>query len=228
MWRWTGFTCLQGVVWAVLTCASPVFAMDAQEALGLLRAGRALIASGQPQQAIVYFDRVIPASEAEFQRFSGTVYCSHSVSETLLNSLTGLSEGKDSVVLDGVWCDAFFLKGFALIDLRDYPGAERNIRMAIRHSPANSQYWSELGHIQQSQRQWAAAIATFRKTEGLAAASTGQAEMKTRACRGIGYSLVELKKLDEAEANYKRCLLEAPSDEKSQHELLYIRQLRGQ
>ena len=48
-----------------------------------------------------------------------------------------------------------------------------------------------------------------------------------RAIRGQGYVLAELGRLDEAEAKYKKCLAMDANDAKAQHELEYIRAVRG-
>jgi Tfp pilus assembly protein PilF len=50
--------------------------------------------------------------------------------------------------------------------------------------------------------------------------------MQSRSCRGIGFVLTEQGKLDESEANYRRCLTLDPNDQKSKDELAYIGRLR--
>jgi hypothetical protein len=48
-----------------------------------------------------------------------------------------------------------------------------------------------------------------------------------RAKRGIGYSLIELGMLDDAEQQYNECLSIDPNDEKSKHEIQYIKSLKS-
>jgi Flp pilus assembly protein TadD len=47
-----------------------------------------------------------------------------------------------------------------------------------------------------------------------------------RALRGKGFVLVELGKLDEAEAMYRRCLAIDPADTKAANELRYVQSRR--
>jgi Flp pilus assembly protein TadD len=48
-----------------------------------------------------------------------------------------------------------------------------------------------------------------------------------RARRGLGYVLVELGKLDEAEKKYQQCLVDDPKDRKAAAELEYVRGLKA-
>jgi tetratricopeptide (TPR) repeat protein len=48
-----------------------------------------------------------------------------------------------------------------------------------------------------------------------------------RARRGIGYVLVELGKLDEAEKKYQQCLADNPKDSRAAAELEYVRNLKA-
>ena len=81
----------------------------------------------------------------------------------------------------------------------------------------------------QQKRRWDASIKIFTKAEEVARLEVGSdtLRLQSRACRGIGFSLVELKKLDAAEKNYNRCLSIDPADSQSQKELLFIQKLRG-
>jgi hypothetical protein len=42
----------------------------------------------------------------------------------------------------------------------------------------------------------------------------------------VGYVLVELRRLDEAEKKYEQCLKENPKDKKAAAELEYVRRLK--
>ena len=48
-----------------------------------------------------------------------------------------------------------------------------------------------------------------------------------RAWRGMAFSLVEMNKLDEAEALYAKCLALDARDATALHELAYVRQVRA-
>ena len=79
-------------------------------------------------------------------------------------------------------------------------------------------------------RRWKEAIAAYKLAEQDHVYSTAQSDgaiLASRACRGVGYVLVEEKKLDEAEANDDCCCLSLdPNDKKTMNELRYIQQLR--
>ena len=48
-----------------------------------------------------------------------------------------------------------------------------------------------------------------------------------RARRGLGYVLVELGKLDEAEEKYQQCIAANPNDAKAKAELQYVREQKA-
>jgi tetratricopeptide (TPR) repeat protein len=97
-------------------------------------------------------------------------------------------------------------------------------------SPHNPHYLCELGEIYQLEKNWPKAIETFKQAEDenpLAPDDTRAVEL-ARARRGIGYVLVELGKLDEAEKKYEQCLKTDPKDTQAARELEYVRQLKKQ
>jgi Flp pilus assembly protein TadD len=71
-------------------------------------------------------------------------------------------------------------------------------------------------HAKQAAEEHAALSPDDAKTEELG-----------RARRGVGYVLVELRKLDEAEKKYQQCLKENPKDKKAAAELEYVRRLKA-
>jgi Flp pilus assembly protein TadD len=83
---------------------------------------------------------------------------------------------------------------------------------------------SEKGAAQEALRQFDDAIATY--TAGVKLASNDDSD-RARMFRGIGYSLTELGRLDDAERAYRKSLTCEPGNGHAENELKYIAQLRA-
>ena len=140
------------------------------------------------------------------------------------------SEKQEAIVIEPIWAHAYFLKGYASLDLGRKDEAEKWLNKALELSPANSGYNSELGHLYQLERKWKESAELYKKAEEYAN-STSPESVKIiellRAKRGMAYVLVEQGNLEEAKKIYKECLASDPNDEKSKQELKYIQQLES-
>lgn len=152
------------------------------------------------------------------------------MSETLHYMILAQSQGRTAVAIDPAWADAYYLKGYALIELGRVDEARANLEKARALSPRNSRYLSELAHAWQADRQWERALELFVEAEDASRISPDglRTEELTRALRGQGFSLIELDRIDEAEAKFKASLAADRNDRRSKEELLYIEQLRRQ
>ena len=201
-----------------------VVAKHAAEVARLNEAAR-LIRGRQPQVAIdQILDPLIAAQEAENADRKETLYCANTTTEALLYMLQAAKDKKAAIALDGTLCNALFMRGFAEIDLGRLAAAEADYGRAVALSPSNPHYLSEMGELHSKKHEWAEALAWFHRAEGAKEfASPGQADAELgRALRGIGFVDVELGKLDEAEATYRRCLEIDAHDQKAQAELGYV------
>jgi Flp pilus assembly protein TadD len=135
----------------------------------------------------------------------------------------------DAAVYSAHWGDAYFLKGYALVELRRLPEAEAALRAAIALAPRNSQYLTELGQVQLRQRNLAGALESFTAAEAAVEFSPPQSKNLElgRALRGQGYVQIENRQLDAAEALYKRALALDAGDRHALGQLGYIQSLRG-
>ena len=126
--------------------------------------------------------------------------------------------------------DALYFRAYASLDLGQIELAEQYIQSAIDMSPLNAMYLSEMGHIFHLKREWSNALDIFTKAES-AASTFSPPKLKNaelaRAKRGIAYSLIELGRLDEAEAKFKECLEINNNDSAALKELEYIESLRN-
>jgi tetratricopeptide (TPR) repeat protein len=193
--------------------------------------GVSLVRARQADRAIrEHFDPVIARYESRYGSGGTRYYCANSTGEALGYALLAAKAGTGACVLGPAWAAAYFFKGYALVELGNPEDARVWVEKALTLSPWSWQFWVELGHIHQSRHDWQAALKAFG--EALEHAPLGSPEdlvsRKTRALRGLGFSLIELGKLDEAEAKFRAALELDPGDERSKNELLYIEQQRKQ
>jgi len=201
------------------------------EQLKLLFAGAEVMEARKPREAIAgYFDRILAFYEARHRDTKDRIYCARNREEAIyyLTQHVAGKSGTGAIVV-GVWCDAHFLKAFALVELGRMADAKASLTSAIAMSPANSQYLSELGHVYQVEKDWSKAMETYQAAEANAALSDPKIRNThlARAKRGMGYVLIELDRLDEAEAKYRECLEINPDDTMAAGQLDYIRRLRA-
>lgn len=133
-------------------------------------------------------------------------------------------------VISSACPDAYYLKGYAMLDLGDPAAAERFVLKALEWSPKNAFFMLELGHIRQSQRDWTGSMEYFedaREAAEVFSPEEFRIAEQTRAIRGIGYCLIELGDLDGAIAVFNESLQLDPDDEKARDELRYIDALRA-
>jgi tetratricopeptide (TPR) repeat protein len=187
--------------------------------------------NGNPSNAIsIYLDPVIKQYEAKYSNETRKIYCARTPQESLLYQIKAVSENKKVLVIDYAWAQAYYLKGYAEIDLGNLEEAKGYLNKAIALSPSNASYHSELAQVYQLQKKWPEAIASFENALE-PALTTSPETIKNiellRAKRGIAYSLIELGKLEEAEQHLTECLTIDPNDEKSQDEIQYIKSLKS-
>ena len=122
-----------------------------------------------------------------------------------------------------------FIKGSALVSLKEYAEAEQVLAEAIALSPMNSMYLSEYAYVFLARKQWLEGLAWAQKAEEAAAFSpeSDAKDERGRALRHMGFAQIELGRLDEAEKTFKAALKLNRNDAKAKHELEYIKQMRA-
>ena len=154
-----------------------------------------------------------------------TIYCARSSAESLGYLRQAATEKKGAIALPSRWADACYMGGYALVEMGRRAEAKESVLRALKLSPFSPLYLNELGSIYQLEKDWPNAMAQFKLAEGnagLAPDDTRAAELG-QARRGVGYVLVELRKLDEAAKKYEECLADDPKDERARRELEYVR-----
>lgn len=210
----------------------PAQGHDIEDKYGkMLAEGQNKLVSRYTREAIEnYFNPVIEAYNLHYGSSGKRVYCSRGTAETLFYLLKATDTNEETIVISQLWADAFYLKGYASLDLGRIEDAETFVKKAVELSYLNSMYLSELGHIYQVQRKWSDAAELYEQAEQ-AAEGFSPEHLKnnelTRAMRGRGYILIELGKLDEAGEIYRKCLEIDENDKMALNELKYIESIRN-
>ena len=182
-----------------------------------------------------YFNPIIKYCSTQYKGSKKAIYSARSLEESMFYLLKDVAEhvdgekGEGAIVIGPLCAEANYLQGYALLELGLAEDGKKYIENAGKLSPLNSLYLSELGHIYQTEKNWQRALEIFSKAEEYAEEFSPDKKKNfelMRAKRGIGFSLIELGKLDEAEKKFQQCLEIDNNDRASLGELKYIRQLK--
>ncbi len=135
--------------------------------------------------------------------------------------------GTVAIAID--YCDALFIKGFSLIDLNRASEAEPFLRRATELSPLNAHYLNEYAEWFKSVRQWQKSYDLFAQAADLAPVQPAEERDKrhARSLRGMGYAMIEMGKLDDAEMLMNQSLKLEPDSAGANQELAYIAEQRA-
>lgn len=198
--------------------------------LALLDAGYRLLERNKPVEALrKSFDVVARRLDARYAKNGGTFYCARGDVEAIFYAGLAAAQKKDANILSATWSDAHYLRGYALLEIGKITESREALERAVALSPRNSRYLSELGYTYQVEKDWAESLARYAEAEAAAEMSPDEVRNTdtSRALRGQGFVLVELGRLDEAEAVYRKAMAADPSDKNSAGELKYIEQVRS-
>ena len=192
--------------------------------------GVKMIEAGHIQAAIDGpLDDVVRRYEAKYGDSKQKIYSARGMTDGLLYSMVSmkLKPPVSSVVIGPAWAMAYWARGYAYNEMASYDAAIVELRKALALAPNDAQYQVELAYAYQQKHDWQPSLALFQSALDYAEITASDVpEMKCKALRGQGYDLVELHRLDEAEAAYHACLKLKPNEPKSLGELEYIRQVR--
>ena len=195
----------------------------------LLQDARHLIDSKNPAAAIAKCDAVIGAYKAHYGDSKQKIFCARSPEESLGLMMKAAVDKNNAIALSFIWSDAYFMKAYALEDLGRIGEAKATLQQALKLSPFNAQYLAEMGQIYAREKNWSKAKQLYQEAEDHASLSppASKADDLAKARRGLGYVLVELGKLDEAEKKYQQCIAANPNDTKAKAELQYVREQKA-
>ena len=209
---------------------APAPAPVAAETDGGIERAAELIKDGKPAGALPILDRLIAQFEQGHPATGKTmVFSASNLAQTLYYSGISAALKKDGIVVDGNWALAYFLKGFALVDLNRSDDALACFDRAIALSPADSQYLAERGEWYKSHKQWDKAFADFKAAADWSTLSDDsfQARNKSRGLRGMGFVRIEQGDLKEAEKLFRQSLEVEPGNANALSELDYIKSLKS-
>jgi len=195
----------------------------------LLQEARHHIDGKNPAAAIAKCDAVISAYKAHYGDSKQKIFCARSPEESLLLMMKAAVDKNNAVALSFIWSDAYFIKAYASEDLGRMSEAKATLQQALKMSPFNAQYLAEMGQIYAREKKWSKAEQSYREAEDNASLSpsASKSDDLAKARRGLGYVLVELGKLDEAEKKYQQCIAANPNDTKAKEELQYVREQKA-
>lgn len=189
-----------------------------------------LMKEGKHADAIDILDGMIAEFEKAHPANSETmVFSASNLVQTIYYSGITAALKKNGVVVDGNWALAYFLKGFALIDLNRSDEALPYLDKAVALSPSDSQFLAERGEWYKSHKQWDKAFADFKAAADASGFSDESVKEKdkARALRGMGFVRIELGDLNEAEKLFHESLKLTPGNQNALSELEYIKSLRS-
>jgi len=195
----------------------------------LLEDARHLIDNKNAAAAIAKCDAVIAAYKAHYASSKQKVFCARTPAEGLGLMMKAAVDKNNAIALSSTWSDTYFFEAYALQDLHRLGEAKATLQQALKLSPFNSQYLAEMGEINALEKNLSKAEELYREAEDNAPLSpdASRAGDLARARRGLGYVLVELGKLDEAEKQYQQCIAANPNDTKAKAELQYVREQKA-
>lgn len=190
-----------------------------------------LVTRKRPQEGIAILDKVILEYERRYPDKNTDYYCARHMPEQLYYLLQAASGGrKRAVIASFGWAGAYFAKSYALVDLSQVAAARAAIERAIALSPQNAHFLAEYGHILQLQKDWPASLSAFQRSAA-AAREFSPEDLRDRelgrALRGQAYDLIELGRLDDAEALLRECLRINPNDTAAKRELAALQANRS-
>lgn len=187
--------------------------------------------AGHGQMALPYFSKAASLYEQKFNQPGTRYYSARTPAEKSAYLKEAAQSKQNAQITSADWAYTYFMQGYIMVELNQLDQAKRLLQQAIALSPHNAQFRSELGHVYQTEKNWALSLDTFRQAAEDAAAYTSPENKNfelARAWRGQAYSLVELDRLDEAEKLYRRCLALDKNDVKATQELQYVQGLKNQ
>lgn len=224
---------------ALAAAAAPAAVLTPDQISKLLADGTNMLAQGNAELAIKnYFEPV----NQSFMRQTATagaddeIYATHSATETdaytkkVAKENEGAAKPVRMVTVDGAWTDALLLKARAQVALNKIKDAKSTLDQASVISPVYPYVWIEFGKIHQAEKDWDKALSAYKTTESYAGAvedKVVQKQVLATGLRGQAEALIELGRVDEAEALYKRCLKLDPADSAATDGLAKINASRG-
>lgn len=164
-----------------------------------------------------------PAYEATFD---------HARKQYTFQSRTEYEEFKRNKPTDFEWIDWGYkeclqMQAFIAADRRDFPAALTLLNRIEALAPVSAATATEIGYVLNQIGRSGDALAAYGRARDLAFRYASQRPYRAMALRGMGFSLIELQRLHEAEKRFRESLDIEPGNKVAINELAYIQDQRG-
>lgn len=225
-------TKMAGLLVATLLMVVPM-AVAAQDksrdaaALATIKQAFSAIQASDPARALSTVEPVLASFEKDFASEKRHIFCSETPEQEGYYLTTADGGADNARLVSATWCEAQYIKAFALVDLKRLDDAQTVFERLLQYAPKHARYINELGYVFLQKKDWQHSIDIYTRAEAAAAFTPERRDYeRCVAFRGIGYDLVELGRLDDAEAAYRKCLAIIPDEPKSLGEIEYIKDQR--
>lgn len=224
----------------VILGASAVYADDAdledtriiEEGFSALKSGNFAMAASKADLVIKRFEEN-KESDTDYACTSGTTDTVAAMLGAAVATDKGVGKKSKTVAISSDICSAYFLKGFALVDLQLREQALPNLEMALTLDTDNQHYANELAEWYKTGRQWERSLELFTAASEITDLSVETMDdkreskrilnnMRCRSYRGIAFNNGEMKNWAAAREAIDKCLTLIPDDPASKAELEYI------
>ena len=219
------------------TAATVVAASADQEASRWNRLHQAnrLARTGKAADALPMLDALLADYAAQFPPGATRWYVARNMGESMAYMVQATTQAEagghaDAQVLTGVaWAEAYFVKGYALVELERFDEARQALDRALDLAPWSAETLIERAEVSKLERQWDDAMADYTAAEEASTFSPEdtQVAVKAQAMRGQAFVHVERGQYGAAEKILKACLRLDRDDQRAKDELEYIKQARA-
>lgn len=192
-----------------------------------LQQAQTLLTQGSPERALTLLQEVIYNIERAMPAENKHPCSSRTKTESLACLLDAAAKNQSAFELGPNYVSAYYLKGYAHVELGQLALAQQALERALTIAPNNAMVLAELGQLRLQAKDWQGALVLFERAVESSELAPDPLKLRerSRAWRGAGYALVELNRLADARALFEKCLQADPTDGRAKHELRYLDQL---
>jgi len=128
--------------------------------------------------------------------------------------------------IDWGYRECLHAQAFIAAERRDFATALDLLRATEALAPLSASTAGEMGYVLNQLGRAEDGLAAYRRAHALATRYASQRPVAALALRGMGFSLIELRRWDEAERLLLESLEIEPGSRVATHELDYVRQMR--
>jgi tetratricopeptide (TPR) repeat protein len=129
--------------------------------------------------------------------------------------------------IDFGYAQCLKMQAYLAAERRDFPAALAFLQSVDAVAPISADSALEVGYVLNQSGKPEAGLIVYRRAHALAEKYPSQRPYRAAALRGIGYALIDLKRLDEAERAFQESLKIEPGNKVALNELAYIKAERG-